>query len=550
MRSLYQFLLAEYPRQLTPIRCSQSTIAQLHRSFEDVVIENRLDAFVVETLPATLEPSGREIERLLELALTARDLFVLTDKGDPLASLPGRSNQTKKPAVISWVSDNGSLILIASRQFSAVLASMKTEPHDSAAGDLVVWTFDPKAVHSALEFLTSHLGPETSFQIDAFAKASRLSVAETASLPLALGITTKLARLIQEQGEREIAINRIASAICNTKEIDSILKSAVTQIGTALNVSSCVVSIAGGLDAESIRSCYFRHGVVLNERALETLTDEIESATASISRIPRVLVIDGKNSPNRILANVTVPLVYRGIFVGILRVTTDDCSRVWSENELTLLKTVAHQLTMAVKQQRLFDEMQEQALTDGLTGSYNRRSFELQLERDLHLATRMRQPLSLVMLDLDNFKQVNERAGKNTGDLALRMLAEKLRINIRAVDTTARFGGDEFAMILPQAAIEGARIVCERLRRCISETEIPGYGSLTASFGFATFPNHASSRDTIIVTADRALYDSKSSGGNRVSGPPEEDLDSALTEPISPKQAERLISVISGRSSH
>jgi diguanylate cyclase (GGDEF)-like protein len=163
--------------------------------------------------------------------------------------------------------------------------------------------------------------------------------------------------------------------------------------------------------------------------------------------------------------------------------------------------------------------MQVQALTDGLTGCYNRRSFELQLERDLHLATRMRQPLSLIMLDLDNFKHINDKAGHGTGDAALRTVAESLRAELRAVDSAARFGGDEFAIILPQADTEGALLVAERLRKRIEETMIPGYGLGTASFGLATFPNHASSRDLLVVAADRALYDSKNNGRNRVSFP-------------------------------
>ena len=186
-----------------------------------------------------------------------------------------------------------------------------------------------------------------------------------------------------------------------------------------------------------------------------------------------------------------------------------DASRAWAENELLLLHTVADQLT-------LFAQLQQQALTDGLTGCYNRRSFEMQLEHHLHLATRMRQPLSLIMLDVDKFKQINDKSGHETGDNALRMLADTLRAELRGVDIAARFGGDEFAVILPQANTDGAMIVAERLRAKIQETEVPGFGSVTASFGLATFPLHASSRDTLVAAADRALYKAKQSGRNQV----------------------------------
>jgi diguanylate cyclase (GGDEF)-like protein len=200
-----------------------------------------------------------------------------------------------------------------------------------------------------------------------------------------------------------------------------------------------------------------------------------------------------------------------------LLVRSDDMSRFWADTELLLLHTVADQLVVAVNQAHLFAQMQQQALTDGLTGCYNRRSFELQLERDLHLATRMRQPLSLIMLDFDNFKHINDRAGHEAGDLALRMLADNLRAELRAVDTAARYGGDEFVIILPQADTEGAILVAERLRSRLEQMEVPGFGRVTCSFGVATFPSHASSRDTLVVAADRALYSSKNAGRNRVS---------------------------------
>jgi GGDEF domain-containing protein len=112
--------------------------------------------------------------------------------------------------------------------------------------------------------------------------------------------------------------------------------------------------------------------------------------------------------------------------------------------------------------------------------------------------------------------------------MALRKLADTLRVELRAVDSTARlgdravdsaarFGGDEFVIILPQANTEGALLVAERLRSRIEEIHVPGFGQVTSSFGVATFPYHASTRDTLVVAADRALYISKNSGRNRVS---------------------------------
>jgi diguanylate cyclase (GGDEF)-like protein len=242
--------------------------------------------------------------------------------------------------------------------------------------------------------------------------------------------------------------------------------------------------------------------------------------------------VDGRGSTDEqgqsIRPLAVVPLIYQERFMGVLLVRSDDPVRVWQENEVLLLRTVADQVTVAVNHARLFAQMQQQALTDGLTGCFNRRSFEMQLERDLHLATRMRQPVSLILLDIDHFKKVNDTHGHDAGDIALRVLANGMREELRGVDTAARYGGEEFAVILPQAGVDGAVAVAERLRAHIERTEVPGVGHITASFGVATFPLHATSRDGLVATADRALYSAKHSGRNRVCTPPE--CDAILTD--------------------
>jgi diguanylate cyclase (GGDEF)-like protein len=367
---------------------------------------------------------------------------------------------------------------------------------------------------------------------------------KSTSLQLTLGVTTKLALLIQEQAEREIAVNRIATAIRNSMELDSILQTAANEVGRSLNVRSCGVSIAGKLVGEPMTSFYFRPDRNADESTTEALLASIKTSAAEAARAPKSVSVDGDAAPPGTTAHAIVPLIYQGDFVGILRAESDDPARVWADTELLLLHTVADQLTVAVKQAHLFAEMQQQALTDGLTGCYNRRSFDLQLQRDLHLATRMRQPISLIMIDLDHFKNINDRAGHEAGDLALCMLAEILRSELRAVDTAARFGGDEFAIILPQASIEGACIVAERLRVRIAQMDIPGHGPITASFGIASFPVHASSRDTIVVAADRALYKSKHSGRNCISLPSEDDTpDVERPDQSNPRERQGALSV-------
>jgi diguanylate cyclase (GGDEF)-like protein len=124
------------------------------------------------------------------------------------------------------------------------------------------------------------------------------------------------------------------------------------------------------------------------------------------------------------------------------------------------------------------------------------------------------------------------------------MLADTLRSELRAVDTAARFGGDEFVIILPQANSEGALLVAERLRTRMAEIDVPHFGQITASLGVATFPLHATSRDTLVVAADRALYNSKNCGRNRVSLPSEESLENPGAGFAQPKQEIDLIDAL------
>jgi diguanylate cyclase (GGDEF)-like protein len=523
MYSLYHSLLARHPRQLTPVGCAPSTIAQLHRYFEDVVLENNLEPLIVECLPTLGERSNREITRVRKLVQAARKVFLFVTSEDALADRKLTATENKEPVVLEGIaSDNlqERLVIIADAHFSALLVSTANPDDNSdAPGDLVFWTFDPEVVSSALESLVARVSSEDSLKAASFAEAVRGLMPKATSPQLTSGITTKLAHLLQEQAEREVAVSRIAAAIRNLIELDRILVIAAHEVGRALNAKCCAVQVEGRLVRDTLAKYYFSGELADSQETKKELLADIELLRGNLPHSPTTWVVDGDDEfENQPRAKAAVPLTYQGNFVGLLLVHSADASHIWADNELLLLHTVADQLTVAVNQAH----MQEQALTDGLTGCYNRRSFELQLERDLHLATRMRQPLSLIMMDLDRFKRINDRAGHDIGDVALRIVAESLRAELRAVDSAARFGGDEFAVILPQAGAEGALVVAERLRKRIAGTEVPGFGLITASFGLATFPAHASSRDTLVVAADRALYNSKHTGRNRVSLPSEE----------------------------
>lgn len=521
MYSLYDSLLAQHSRQLTPVRCAEQTIAQLLRYFEDVVVENKLSALVVESLPLVAERPTRDFARIREIGTTARNSFFFVTADDALLSLRQelRGFESLFLKLPGQSQSDGRFVVIADARFSALLASppKANEDEGDTSGSEVIWTFEPDVVYSALEYLMARVTAEFPDQGTAFSTAVGRSMPKATSLQLTVTVTTKLARLLQAQAEREIAVNRIATAIRNSLKLDSLLQTAANEVGRALGVTSCGLRVEEDSMGKRTTKCYFQEEAERDGPEGTALLNDLDKLGARLAESPKTYFIDGDNSqPEPVSPCAVVPLNYHGRLMGILLVRSNDNSRAWEENELLLLHTVSDQVTVAINQAYLIAQLRQQALTDGLTGCHNRRAFEMQLERDLHSATRMRQPLSLIMVDLDNLKHINDQAGHEAGDLALQMLADSLRAELRAVDTPARFGGDEFAVILPQANSEGAVVVAERLRSRIADVGIPGVESLSASFGVATFPLHASGRDTLVTAADQALYKAKHSGRNRV----------------------------------
>jgi diguanylate cyclase (GGDEF)-like protein len=525
MHSLYDVLLTQHARQLMPVRCAYSTIVQLHRYFEDVVLENNLNALVIESLPLSPKRSAREKARIRDLARGERRAFFFVDQADALNELvTGVGAQpVVAPVILPQAKDtevSEHFVVIADARFSALLATVRGRADAGRlGGDEVFWTFEPDIVYSALEYLMARVGAQHPYHADDFGAAVRTSMPKAASLQLTVSVTTKLAHLLQEQASREIAVNRIATAIRESLELGVILQKTVDEVGTALNVGSCALRVEAETAEQALNYFYFADTSELATSKQEKIVADLSLYGARFIEHPETIIQDADDetdAADRQLSTVVVPLIFHERLIGVLQVIASDRKRIWGENEILLLLTVANQVAVAVNHASLFAQIQQQALTDALTGCYNRRSFEMQLDREMKVSKRQHQPLSLIMLDLDRFKQLNDSVGHDAGDAALRKLADCFKQELRGVDSAARFGGDEFAVILPQAYMEGALIVAERLRASIAEIQIPGFGNLSASIGIATFPSHGTSRTDLVNAADAALYQAKRAGRNRV----------------------------------
>ena len=191
----------------------------------------------------------------------------------------------------------------------------------------------------------------------------------------------------------------------------------------------------------------------------------------------------------------------------------------FDEESEQLAHWLAAQASIAIENERLHRTVKRQAITDELTQLANRRRFTETLAVEVRRAERFGDPLALVLADLDDFKQINDRYGHQTGDEVLRRFSDVLRENVRDFDLPVRYGGEEFAVLLPETGLDGAEQLARRLQSALLHLRLPETGGdkppVTASFGVAAFPA-ARSAEELLSAADGALYRAKAAGKNRV----------------------------------
>jgi diguanylate cyclase (GGDEF)-like protein len=222
-------------------------------------------------------------------------------------------------------------------------------------------------------------------------------------------------------------------------------------------------------------------------------------------------------------AYMCLPLVAHGETIGLLYLA--ELPEVvgqasLGEARLRLAASVAEHLALSLANLRLRETLRSQSVRDPLTGLFNRRFMEETLERELRRAERAQRPLSLIMLDIDHFKQINDTFGHEVGDAVLRDLAQMLQSNLRAGDAACRLGGEEFLIILPEASVEDARrranMLCAAARHIRRIHEGHEVGPPSISLGVAAFPRHGVTSEEVLRAADGALYRAKDEGRGRV----------------------------------
>ncbi|MCM1003902.1 MAG: diguanylate cyclase [Candidatus Gastranaerophilales bacterium] len=211
---------------------------------------------------------------------------------------------------------------------------------------------------------------------------------------------------------------------------------------------------------------------------------------------------------------VLVPLAYKHSHFGSLLVFSS--REEATENELNFLNLFAKQIELAITIADLFQAVKEQAVTDGMTGLFNRRYFEEFIKKEAIRANRQNQKFTVIGLDLDHLKRINDKYGHNYGDIAIKAIAEVLKSSCRSIDIAARMGGEEFNVILSGVDSQGGLVFAERIRKTIEAIQLEKIGNITASIGVGTYFEHSEDIDELLELVDNAMYSSKRNGRNRV----------------------------------
>jgi diguanylate cyclase (GGDEF)-like protein len=216
-----------------------------------------------------------------------------------------------------------------------------------------------------------------------------------------------------------------------------------------------------------------------------------------------------------------VPVVFRDHAIGLIALYNTG-SHAFAENDARVAELFANQVAIALDNSRRVEQMGKQAVTDELTGLYNRRAFAGMAEKEVGRARRYQRPLSLIFFDIDHFKDVNDTHGHLVGDQVLRILTEKVTKTTRATDIVCRYGGEEFIVLMPEAGREEALAMAERLREMVSGITVVAAGrtlSLTISLGLAEFESGGDETlEDLIRRADKAMYSAKAAGRNTIRG--------------------------------
>lgn len=343
-----------------------------------------------------------------------------------------------------------------------------------------------------------------------------------------LSVAVANARLYEESRNhaRELSVSfKIAQSLISRLNLPEVLQQILSVIKDTFGYANCAILLIDKkrnqlyIKAAHGYTDYVKKSILLDIRAHQGITSHV-AATGQMFYAPDVrkvpFYVMGKRT---VRSEAAIPLKIRDEVIGVLDIESEKLD-AFSDKDLRMFSIFANQAAIAIENARLYDETKTLSLTDGLTRIANRRHFDLMLETEMRKARGYTRSLSLALIDLDDFKQFNDRYGHPAGDRLLAKIGQTLKANVRDTDFVARYGGEEFVIILPETGNEAAVRVAERIRQAVEECVIyiknKGRKCTTVSIGIASFPINAQDSQGLIAGADRALYRAKQLGKNRV----------------------------------
>lgn len=314
---------------------------------------------------------------------------------------------------------------------------------------------------------------------------------------------------------RAALLYEVANRLTMTQDLEKALAEAADLIRQVMDAEKCAVIQAKNFDQ------------------IEALGYPTEIAHQAIeNRLPVVIPDPSERTPkarsklswlSHIRSAICMPILIEEEVAGIIFMfKTDPASRLYDRGDMQLVTAVGYQAALAIQRARLLEKaevLEKWAVTDSLTGLYNRRHTLNLAELEYQRAQSLERPLTILMLDIDRFKEVNDTWGHSVGDQVLKEVTGRLKAQLRSIDTFGRYGGDEFVVLLVDTGLEGAKLIAERLRLAVGDTPVntdQGAIQVSISIGVTALAEDSLNLAALLDQADKAMYAAKTGGKNRV----------------------------------
>ncbi|RLE38888.1 hypothetical protein DRJ17_02545 [Candidatus Woesearchaeota archaeon] len=319
-------------------------------------------------------------------------------------------------------------------------------------------------------------------------------------------------KVTSDQKINELTIlHDISKMLSSTLEMDKMLETTMKFMKTAAKAKACSTVI---IEENSKKRFEFGEGTNQYISFEQATVEEVQK-----TRKPVVIPNIESESDNN-MSIISIPMSVKNKVIGAINIYGAPIEKM-GEHDLNFLTIITNQTALAVQNAQQYEQIKELAITDKLTSLYNRRHFEKLVDTEIERSKRYSHPLSIALLDIDNFGHYNNTHGHPRGDELLENLSNILKQCTRKIDILGRYGGEEFIIVMPNTNEQDAINVTERIRKAIEEFDFYGrdkqpLGKVTASIGVVTNFNFSKKQAELVEAADRALYNAKNSGRNRV----------------------------------